>query len=496
MIERLFRNHAAFWAVLFALFGLQVVLRSSSDVNHDAAWYLYVAQGLMNGKAMYRDFMEVNPPLAAWETLPLAYVANSSGLGIVGVFNAGVFGLTALSLALVYRYLALGGSQSTAATRLTVVLVATALLYFPGGSFGEREHILVLLFLPWLFLRAARAKGAVVGFPEAVAVGLLASAGICLKPHALLAPLAAEAALMALHRDWRRLLAPENFAASLAAVAYVVAVRIFTPDFFSTMLQLGVHAYVPFIGFDRATIVLGSIGAFGTLLVAAVLFRLSGGADRQVAAATLAAAAGFLIAYFIQGKGFSYQLLPATMLAAISATAVLADRMKIAAPPRISRAVALSLTMLLFAANIHGQSYFYLSDGFEEVIAKVRPNTRSLFIATTNLSLAFPLVTRNGYAWTSRFPAQWLIPYVSTKWHAGPLPDDDIVTRSLDWTVSDLIAGRPDIVIVDRSPEQAYVPGGSFDYIGFWSQDPRFRPFWQDYALRETIMDFVVYTRR
>jgi hypothetical protein len=46
------------------LFVCQIAIRLRSDLIYDAAWFLYVAQGLLDGGELYRDFVEVNPPLA------------------------------------------------------------------------------------------------------------------------------------------------------------------------------------------------------------------------------------------------------------------------------------------------------------------------------------------------------------------------------------------------------------------------------------------------
>ena len=494
MTDRLLQSRWPFVAALALLFILQIVLRSQSDVNHNVAWYLYVANGLAGGKRMYRDFMEVNPPLAAWITWPLAPLARGLGAPLSAVFNAALFAVIGLSLVLSSRYLRLAGGFTPARRRLAVVLAALALLYFPAGKFGEREHILIALFLPWMLLRVARAKSTSVAAPEALAIGLMAALGVCLKPHALLAPLAVEMALLITHRDVRRIFAVENLAAVAAGAAYVVAVRLMAPEFFTTTLDLGVRAYVPFIGFGLSGILAAALPAAATLLCAVTLLYVAGGVDRTLAAAAIAASLGFLASYFLQAKGFAYQLLPAIVMAAVAALAVLAGEPSTSPPLR--RRIASAFAVLLFVLNIHAQSYDYLSGGFDDAIAEAKPGARSVFIATTNLSLAFPFVTRGGYVWASRFPAQWLTPYVSTKWQGGVLPADDIVARSLDWTVTDLATFRPDVVIVDRSVDQAYVPGGRFDYLGFWAMDPRFAALWRDYDLRVTIGDFSVFARR
>ena len=62
------------------LFAGQIVIRLGSELNHDTAWYLYVAQGLRGGGELYRDYVEVNPPLAMWLTVPVVMLSGATGL--------------------------------------------------------------------------------------------------------------------------------------------------------------------------------------------------------------------------------------------------------------------------------------------------------------------------------------------------------------------------------------------------------------------------------
>jgi hypothetical protein len=51
-------------------------------------------------------------------------------------------------------------------------------------------------------------------------------------------------------------------------------------------------------------------------------------------------------------------------------------------------------------------------------------------------------------------------------------------------------------VMIDIGKDQVYVPGGSFGYIEFWKNDPRFSELWAHYEYRETARDLAVYTFR
>ncbi|MGQ0483987.1 MAG: hypothetical protein ACT4SY_01335 [Hyphomicrobiales bacterium] len=480
------------------LFAWQMAIRFGSDLHHDPAWYLYVAQGLLDGKELYKEFVEVNPPLAIWLTVPVPWLARLAGLDPVDVFYMVLFLLTGLALLAVRRYSGLVPGIPADRQRILLVLTAAILLFAPGESFGQREQLIALLFLPWLMIRAARANGASFHPIEATAMGVAAAAGLCFKPHSILAPIGVEAALWFLHRNWRLVLVPENLAGAAFAVAYAAAVAIFSPQFLTFIVGLGVKAYVPFYGGNVLSIAAGSLPALVSLACAGAMAGLVNARHRALPIAGLAAGAGFLLSFYAQAKGYSYQLMAAQIFAAIAAAAAFAALPGVARRTLYRDLVAAVLLAVVFVLNWRLQTYpyYYGETVFERMIDRYRPAARSIFIASTNIYPGFPLVLNRHLVWASRFPGQWLVPYVASQWQEGPLPDDTIVAYALEAAVSDLAGFRPDMVVVDFSNDQDYVPGGRFDYLAFWTKDPRFSAIWADYELRASEDGYAVYTRK
>jgi hypothetical protein len=493
MTNRTFTQASAFLVVLVLLFMIQILIRFNSEINHDVAWIFYTAKSIANGKVLYRDIIEVNPPLIFWQCLIIFYVSNFLGFNIEIVFNTVCLLLTALALNLANRYIVLTGIAADSQRRFFITFVATGLLFFPGFNFGQREHLLVLLFLPWLVLRATRIHSLKVSMPEAIVVGALAATGIALKPHSLLAPMAVEAALFFLHRNWRNVFTVENLSASVTIICYIGGIAFLTPEFMFSILELGVRAYIPLYGTGFISVIVLSLPVLGTIIISIVLNIRFDTADKALAVAFISASIGFLISYYIQAKGYLYQILPATVFAATGGAAIL-FRLSLAETKTVLLR-KISLVALLFTIHIHQQFYLSKAPLFEKLITETASSSQTIFIASTNVSKSFPLVNRNNFVWASRFPAQWLTPYVSTKWVSGPIPDDEIVRQALVWVVSDLIEFQPDIVMIDVCNQQNYVPNGFFDYLAFWKLDPRFSRFWKDYNLKSTQYGFAIYTR-
>ena len=495
--DRVFRP-AIFLIAIAVLFAGQIAIRLGSELNNDTAWFLYVAQGLLNGGELYRDFVEVNPPLAIWLTVPVVMVSRATGLLPIETLYGAFFAITAIGLLLAWRYLAMIRGVPKWTASFIVFLLAAVFLFIPGSAFGQREHLLVLLFLPWFMLRAARSQGAQISVTESALVGLLGAVAICLKPHAILAPLAIEALLLWRSRNLRAVFPPENLAAVAFAAVYGAAILIWSPLFLTEMLHFGVAAYVPYFGFDAAEILQRGARPAVVLALVPVLIYLAKGPMRDLAGLAFAAGIGFLAAYFLQAKGFNYQVMPARIFAAAAGIFALAGILGGLKTFELKKSLVVSLAagLAMVLLSLSSQFYLYRGAAFSAGIAQYRPDAKSFFIASTNVSNGFPLAVRESLLWASRFPALWLTPYVADRWRDGPLPDDPIIAYALDALVADLQKFHPDVVFISQEPDQDYIRGGTFDYLKFMNQDPRFAAIWSNYEPRGQMGKFAVYVAK
>jgi hypothetical protein len=496
--DRVFRP-ATLVIAIAVLFAGQIAIRLGSELNHDTAWFLYVARGLLGGGELYRDFVEVNPPLAIWLTVPVVMLSRATRLAPIETLYGVFFAITAMSLLLTWRYLAMIRSVPKWTAGLVLFLLAAAFLFFPGSAFGQREHLLVLLFTPWFMLRVVRSQGAHISITESVFVGLLGAAAVCLKPHAILAPLALEALFQLRSRDLRAMFALENLAAVVFAVIYGVAIVIWCPLFLTEMLHFGVVAYVPYFGLDAAEILERGARPALVLALALVLIYLAKGPMRELAGLAFAAAVGFLAAYFLQSKGFNYQIVPARIFAATSGIFAVAGILGALNTGEVRKLFVVPAIIVVFAIallSLSSQAYVSRGPAFSVAISQNRPGARSVFIASTNVSNGFPLAIRENLVWSSRFPTLWLVPYVTDRWRDGPLPADPIIAYALDALVTDLQKFHPDVVFIDQGPTQDYIKSGTFDYLKFMGHDPRFEAIWNTYELRGKTGEFAIYVAK
>jgi hypothetical protein len=492
------RRDVTFGAVAL-LFAVQAALRFSSHLTHDAAWYLYAAGRLLDGAALNRDIVEVNPPLGIWLTVPVAGLARLSGAPATALFKGTMLALTALSLVLSRRLIRAVPGLAPPAANALLILTALLMLFLPAFDFGQREHGLILLVTPWLYLRGGRLTGATMPAALAMLAGFLAALGFGLKPHSVLAVAAVEILVLAWKRNLRLTFAAENVAALMAGLAYIAAVLWFAGAFLGEMVPRGAAAYVPFYGYGFAVVLGRMIPPAALGLVAIFGVGAATPPFRDLGRLLIAAGAGFLAAFALQA-GYRYQLIPALYVLTLAAGLRLTEAAAGApAPGRhglLSAALSAAGVIVVITGVATAQMAPYRGTVFEAAIAREAPAARSVFIASTNVFHPFPLVEEKGLLWASRFPAQWLAPYAAATLGPDGGPSDAIGRFALSAAVDDLVAFKPDIVFIDEGAEQSYFRDKPIDWLGFYGKDPCFGGLWAGYERRPDAGRFAVYVRR
>ena len=181
--------HFASLTVLAAACALiLIVLLSGLEINRDCAVHLQCAQLLLAGRIPYLDYVELNPPLAHYIHVLPVLLARWVGQEVVIVFHTMVMGMALVSAALFFVII----SRTRAVkSRVGSLLMTAAWLVFSlfvliSGEFGQREHLFLLGYLPWLYCREGHYRGARLPKALTVTSGIFAGLFLLLKPHFVL----------------------------------------------------------------------------------------------------------------------------------------------------------------------------------------------------------------------------------------------------------------------------------------------------------------------
>jgi hypothetical protein len=489
--------------LLMSVVGAVLFIALRSPLKDDIAWLLYVARRWLAGRELYIDLVEVNPPLIVWISAVPLEIARWLGVGsqfvAIPVFISAVLGCAWWTASL------LRVRGGLFAERLPVfATIGSALLILPAADLGQREHLLVAAFLPYLVLFARsidiggtveargagdRSRGPIIAW---VVAGALAGLGCALKPRyaAVFAVLECLALTRGL-RPWRIM----PVAAAVTLVCYAGLVAILCPAYLRRAVPMALALYgatdVPFLTLltDSALLLCGEIVAIFLLWL-----RRRSLTDYDLMLTLVVFAATSTFVCFVDGKDWYYHRLPATVATVLalllwSATELVQRRWRIRWPLLVAGVVVAvfgvsSIQRLEPEAVEAVEPRQTTVDRLEHILRAEHART---YIAFSEwIALGFPVVNETGVAWASRFDSMWALK--GEVWRARFDPAAAKEWPIARWVAHDFIAGCPDIAVVDTRETTKYISVLS-------AADPAFARAWSRYRPTASFDGLVVYRR-
>ncbi len=429
-------------------------------VNHDVAWILWLAEEVLAGRELYRDLIEINPPLIVWLSLPIVRLADGLGVSPYLVFYVAVLILLVACAVLALRLL----PERPAGAELLLAFVLGPLA---GADLGQREHICVGLLMPILALALRRKTSPDAPPPlgAAIAAGILAGVAIALKPF--LAP------VWLLLMPFRRP-AVEDLVVVFVGGLYVGCVLLLEPDYLPLPVTL-METYVAFNQQSWLAMLVHGTGLTLLLLAAGWVYLARQGFRSQLVTLCLLTAGSAWVGAVIQRKGWDYHWYPAVAFLVLSVMAIYqvanGRRLGNGVPPHRVTSYLVAAVSLLVAGR-----FFVAIEALLERRASIEllrtvshPGDRVL-VLTMRVSDAWPAVPLAGAKWAARLPSLWFA-------QAGgmqPPARMGVGERMLyDTIVEDLLAEPERLVVETSELNGRRLRRSGFDVLAYLRQDSR-----------------------
>lgn len=479
-------------------------------LHHDVAWHLFAASRMLQGARLYVDLLEYNPPLIYYLNFPAAFAASLSGIPSYIIFMA-LMVLLILGSCYLSGYL-LDKAMPESPTSVRRLMKLTMLfggMVLTGVNFGQREHIIVLLLLPYLLLIAARLKGYKAPLSLAIPIGLAAGTAASLKPQFVLFWLSLEAYYWYRNRfSWRSVVRPEILVTGLVGLTYIGFVLIRFPEYLS-LIAVAEQVY----GGYSSDLWLTVFRSVGIPLLAITFFWLlpaSPGIRSLRALLAIALLNSWFFA-FLALKAWRYHFYPPKffgLLLLILVVVTLADMplRKDQVRRSFQSLASLGIVLVLFwqvGSDLRTNSSFHALWEFSDqgiltkMLREEPPGTPVMFLSSS-IFPAFPVINYTQVRFAQRLPFLWPVPafYADGEPMRSPEKMAPAERFALDTVVEDLTRWKPRIVVVDERVQKQGFRDNSFDYLVYYNQDERFRLEWENYQLSSIAGSYKVYRRQ
>ena len=432
-----------------------ILMRQVVPLNTDVSWLLVVCERMLDGQHLYRDIIEINPPMAAFAYLPGVALAHVLGVDPRHVIDAQLLLLAAAALFAVSRILRLSPALAEGKWAAFVVWAAAIVTILPMHVFAQREHIALLTFLPALAVYALRSHREPLPLWVILIAGLGAGITLAFKPF-FTVPAALCIIFAAVRsRSWLVLFAPENIIAAVLVTIVSIGTYVFYPEYFTVTYPLVRDTYLSWsmpltvIFLNNATLV------FAIAMVCVMLARQKEAPDPLLPVAVLASI-GFAVSFFLQRRGWAYHSYPMVALALLAMGYALTGVADMGARSRRLEGVSafmLAVTFLLGMLWFNGNVYI---GPVREAVDGLKPRPRILMLSG-EAAIAHPLVRDVNGVWVSRQESLWIREFVRLtreKTSVDAATDaklNDYLALERKWLIEDFRKLPPDIVLVDNS---------------------------------------------
>jgi hypothetical protein len=482
------------WLPLVVIVLVAVALRAIVVANADVSWGLVMAEKWLDGARLYVDIIEVNPPATVFLYAVPIVLERVSGARAEIFVDALVFLAVGLSLWLAGRILLAAKLLEPAEKLPLLTVLAAVLTILPAQTFGEREHIALVVFLPLLAVAAARAVGKSPALPMAILAGIGGGIAVVIKPHFAGAIVCTAAAAALGARSWRPLFALENWIAAAMLAAYAILVMVAFPHFGSDVLPLVMAVYVPVKAvFVKFIVFVATPIWVATLLVIALIKR--GAMVKPPFSLLLASSFGFSISYYAQQKGWAYHSYPMLALALIALALAFIDRWHrgpVDNSDRLTRIGTALVGAVLAGATFCWMNFAVDRSALAAPIQAIAPHPKMLMIGG-DLAVGHPITRQVGGIWVSRVSAQWITGGVWLR-RLGETLDPATDARleayaGLDRTmlIEDIARNRPDVILIQLMP--------GFDWPAWARVDPALAAELEAYRPYQTVRDVLILRR-
>jgi hypothetical protein len=286
-------------------------LQTQILLNWDVSWLMHASAKLLAGGTYAKDFFELNPPLILYLYLPAIFITKVFGVTIIIALRAYFFLLGTLSLYLCHRLSLKFFCDDNKTAAFFLGTIATAFFILPLEQFGQREHFLIILTLPYLLSVSCQLDEPRCKQDFAIMIGLLAGLGFAIKPYFLITFLAVECYYMVRTRSFYAWFRTEVLTIMMVIVFYLSIVCWLHQDYLFTVVPLNTRIY--YAGVSQAWWDLANYSGAITCYFAGLFYCLQYHKKQYHTLRTVffIATTGFLTVYFIQHTLWYSHILPA-----------------------------------------------------------------------------------------------------------------------------------------------------------------------------------------
>lgn len=505
--ETLYYLLPPFLLFLLASFHIQTHIYPSGDIGY----LLEMSSRLLAGGTYGKDILETNPPLILYLYAPAVLFARLFSIKLMASFQCYIYVLSIYSLFFsTYLLKKLNRPLNPINIYPLFWILCFILLLLPLNQFGQREHLLLIFILPWLFAATLKLENAPLPASYALLIGLGAGLAFALKPFFIISFVLIELYFIYAKRSFWGFLRIESALIICVNLLYLFFLFRVHPTYVNKLLPLILNYYFPgrAEAWERLFIYNGVYFCWIILICAFLQIR---NASQELLIVLTLALLGLILAFVIPLSPWNLHVLPAAGLAYLLMVYLL---MTVFLPLEKSQFKLSSLLFSLCLSFLVYEVAFQIpalrlghlirehkQSNMQQLIhyLAAQPGPHSLYcFSMTKTDDCYPLATFTDSRYGGRYPYFWWLIGLIQK-EAQPGLSENAKQRLrlekayfLGTIEEDLRRYQPRWIIINtQDPENKL--GSSFEILNYLSQAKSFQRAWKPYRWIKRIGSYQIY---
>ncbi len=462
-----------------------LVVQFSTYLSPDLGWHLSIAKGILKGKQIYIDFFEVNTPLIIYITQLSVKLSEVFHIDIVTGLNIFNFAIVTVSFIICGDII-----NKKSDNQLLLLFVTFALfimpLSYPMSEFGQKEHIFMACYLPYLLEFLLKIKPRIWIF-------LIACFGILIKPFFIILYLGIF--IVKIVEKDKNLLRELGILAAINS-AFYLWLWIKHTAYFDTIVPIAFDGYKDLnlnddtFGSALYNFYIISIYTINFLIAPLLLSFFTFTKNSMRILPTLFM--GFIMIY-IQGKNFWYHYIPAVITMVLMFGMLTIECIRSWRFLKVVNVImimwCLFNTAYTLKINYKNSDNLFKNKYFEIINVIKRYEGQQVLILSQELGYIFPEAIYSKLKFDMKEHTMQILD--------GVFKYPDLVhkkQKALDYVINDVVMAlemKPGIVFV-RMPSKELIESkwssafffkAGYNYIDFFSQNNKFKELWGLYRL-------------
>ena len=479
---------------------LAYVIQMNMELHKDVAILSHQAGLMLQGQTYGHNIFEPNPPLILYLNFIPVIISKITGIKLIYVLRLCILILIIFSVVCARNLLSVLFKHNEILIGFMTYGLTGILLFLPADAFGQREHLLLMFTIPYLFLAVCRIENKNIKPSFAFLIGIMAGIGFSLKPFFLPTLLLIELFVVYRKKSLWGCCRIESISVLLVMFSYVAGVILFYPNYWHIVVPLWIPYYQVIV---MPWLALLTCPLFLFCCAACVSYGFTAKNDEYVTVKTvfILSITGYLVTFLIPRVAWYYHILPAISMASLYFALVLGeltDQLLQSSKRVIAIGIISLLATLIFCIPVYyswmltmnSMNNFHSNNPINKLIAFLnrhqQHNTYDFYSMTHQLSVLEFYST-----------AKYVGSFATCGWeYARLLPSShyDSLPFAVNILSQDLDNKQPAFVIVDIPSTQAYLHT-TVDFPKEYAQHKNFRDAWSHYQYFGSIKPYDLYRR-